>query len=278
MAEDHIEVTFWGVRGSAPRSGENFLRYGGATSCVSVEVGSHLLILDGGSGLYDLSRTLDLMKFHRVDLCLSHGHIDHVMGLPYFQPFWQVNPQLEVHCAKEVFTHGGRGFLDEILMKPPLFPLTFDSSHHGVLIHDFSAGDNWQRERINFRTTPLNHPGGAVGYHLESNGKSIAYITDHAPFKELHKHQELEKFIHQCDLLIIDATFTPETFAQRPDWGHSSGQDALHLGEGAGAKQIALFHHDPDHTDQQLAEIESYAKCQHPHVFMARQGQKLILQ
>ncbi|MFN7709634.1 MAG: MBL fold metallo-hydrolase [Holosporales bacterium] len=277
MQRPPIDVTFWGVRGSAPRSGASFNHFGGATSCVSLACDRQLVILDAGSGLYDLSMSEVYSDFMRIDVCLSHGHLDHVMGLPYLWALWQENPHLEVHCAKTTFPEGGRPFLENQLIKPPLFPLDYKQQSQGVDYHDFAPGDSWQRGVFGFKTCALHHPGGATGYKVTVDHKSIAYLTDHAPFEDRLQTEALIDFVANADLLIVDATFSPERYEARRQWGHSSWVQALHLGVAARAKRIALYHHDPDHTDDNLRRIEAEAQHQDRRCFLARQGQKLLL-
>src|SRR5690606_37872833 len=125
---------------------------------------------------------------------------------------------------------------------------------------DFTAGDDfWLGPDVRVKTAPLNHPSGATGYRIEHMGKALCYVTDteHIPGQP---DQSVLGLIEGADLVVYDSTYTDEEFTRRAGWGHSTWQEGIRLCSSANVKRLALFHHDPDHEDLQMEQIEQAAK------------------
>lgn len=214
-----FDITFWGVRGTMPTPGAGTLRYGGHTSCVEMQCGNRTLIFDAGSGLFALGETLEQAK--ELDIFLSHTHIDHIMGFPFFGPAYRDHLHLRMwagHLKPE-----GKTLRDTLsrLMSPPLFPLTLDFLKARIDYHDFNAGEPIEalaEHGIDIQTLALNHPDRATGYRVEFQGKSACYITDIEHVRE-GLNRDLIAFIKNADVLIYDSTFDDrqfERFVGRP--------------------------------------------------------------
>ncbi|MCK5445629.1 MAG: MBL fold metallo-hydrolase, partial [Rhodospirillaceae bacterium] len=130
-------------------------------------------------------------------------------------------------------------------------------------------------EDVKIRTAPLNHPNGATGYRIETDGYSACYVTDteHVP-GELD--QNILGLIEGADLVIYDCTYTEEEFPSKIGWGHSTWNQGVKLCRDVGVKQMAIFHHDPDHDDKFMAEIEAIAKAEWDGTFVAREGMEIV--
>ena len=268
-----MTVRFWGVRGSIACPGPDTVRYGGNTPCVEVRCGDRLVILDAGSGLRALGRALAAGPPPVVlDLLLSHCHVDHLIGLPFFQPAFDPRSTLRLwagHLTPE--THLAQ-MLGQ-LMVPPLLPITPETFQARMDYRDFLAGATIDLgDGIAVRTAPLNHPGGATGYRIEFGGGAVAYLTDHEAGAG-EPAPALVELARNADLLIIDATFTPAEYPARVGWGHSTWVDDVRLAELAGVGQLALFHHDPSHDDDALDAVATEARARRPGTFAAREGQ-----
>jgi len=246
-----MQVTFWGTRGTLPVPGPDTVRYGGNTTCVTVltEQGE-LVILDAGTGIRNLGKLLAAQSGPRsATLYLSHSHWDHIQGFPLFAPAYDAQFSLTVLGCKE-----HRTSLRDILARQqdsPVFPVPLDALHANIEIGDYCV-DWFTHGSVRIRTTRLIHPGGACGFRIEENGRSLVFMTDN----ELpDSGPEWDRFVSYCkgaDLLIHDAQYTDEELAEHKGWGHSSITQAVELALEAGVKQLALFHHDPDRTDAEL--------------------------
>jgi phosphoribosyl 1,2-cyclic phosphodiesterase len=274
MDEDVFRVRFWGVRGSIPVSGPEFSRYGGNTICVEMRCGAHTLLFDAGSGLRPAGEVLRASGVTDFDLLFTHCHYDHIIGLPFFSPVYDRNVQVTLwsgHLAGRMTT---RQMVDEF-MRPPWFPAKLDICKASLDCRDFVSGDVLRpREGIVVRTGSLNHPGGCIGYRVEWAGRVVAVITDteHEPGK---LDQAVLDLIEDADLVLYDCTYTEEEMERRRGYGHSTWQQGVKLCEAAGARGLALFHHDPTRTDEELDEIEKLAKKRFAGAFAARDGQIL---
>src|SRR5688572_26104518 len=182
-----FSVRFWGVRGSTPTPGERYLGYGGNTSCVEVRCGDHLLILDAGTGLRDLGLSLSAGRKVGGDLLLTHTHLDHLIGLPFFGPLYEPGNRFVVWAGHLAPERTIEGVLHEF-MADPVFPVPPSTFGAEVAYRDFRAGEVLSpRPGVTVRTAPLPHPNRATGYRIEAEDRgrtrAVCYVTDteHVP-------------------------------------------------------------------------------------------------
>ncbi|MER8508088.1 MBL fold metallo-hydrolase [Mesorhizobium sp. M1423] len=276
MDDNVFLVRFWGVRGSISVSGPEFSRYGGNSICVEMRCGKHTLLFDAGSGLRPAGAALQALGVTDFDLLFTHCHYDHIIGLPSFAPIYDRGAKVTLwsgHLAGHMTT---RQMVDEF-MRPPWFPVKLEISKASLDYRDFVSGDVLRpREGVVVRTGSLIHPGGCIGYRVEWGGRVVAVITDteHEPDK---LDQTVLGLIEDADLVIYDCTYTEEEMERRRGYGHSTWQQGVKLCEAAGARGLALFHHDPTRTDKELDKIEKLAKDRFTGAFAARDGQTLKL-
>jgi len=272
-----VNVRFWGVRGSVPMCSPQFAKYGGHTSCVSIESQGHLFILDAGTGMVDLGRWIQEKKYTQAHLLLSHFHYDHVLGFPFFGPVYDPNFSLTILNGFQATNAKLKCFFTDSLFAKPLFPVPFDAvkaKSDFIVVSEKESYAPFSGCAIH--TKSLNHPGGCTGYALIIEGKKICFITDHEHIPG-ETDLELVDFIKNADLLIFDSMFSDEEFHQFKTWGHSTWQYAIELVKSAEAKQLAFFHHDPHKTDMMLDEIEAKAQQDFAHCFMARQAMEISI-
>jgi phosphoribosyl 1,2-cyclic phosphodiesterase len=271
MALPAMSVRFWGVRGSIPCPGPGTLRYGGNTSCVEVRCADQVLIFDAGTGLRPLGAALMAAgNSADTDIFLSHCHIDHLFGLPFFLPLHAEGYRIRIWAGNLKPKSGVEDAISK-LMSHPLFPIEIDIAKSNVEFRDFSAGETLNpRHGITLRTAPLHHPGGATGYRLEFAGRSIAYITD----TEMANSAEpaMLALAKDASLVIIDATYSDAELPSHAGWGHSSWQQCVRLANAANAQKLCLFHHDPDHDDGVMDTIAAAAEAARPGTIVAKEG------
>jgi len=246
-----MRVKFWGVRGTTPCPEPSHNRYGGHTSCVQVSVGDHHIILDAGTGLQALDKSL--AGINHVDLLLSHTHFDHVCGFPHFKSLF--SPNFSCHIRAGHLPAGGQiAKVMAGLMEPPYFPMPISFFNAQLEFTDFAAGDVFSLQSVNVKTLPLNHTNGATGYRLSAEGKSVCYITD-VEHAATGSDPALVEFVSGVDLLIYDSSYTDEEYETRRGRGHSSWQAGMRLAEAGNVGTLAIFHHDPAHDDAFMDEI-----------------------
>ncbi len=249
-----MKIHFLGVRGSTPCAGPAHIKYGGHTSCVMIEVADHHIICDAGSGIINASKAGVSTPSKTTHLLLSHTHLDHIMGLPFYGPFWHKDHHMHIY-AGHLKPWGGIKDYFENLLKEPLFPVPFKVFPCQKTFYDFEQGDTFKLNEVTVETHQLNHPNGATGYRITHNSKSVCYITDHEHGENVNR-QALVSFIKDTDLLIYDSTYNDTHFTPFIGWGHSTWQEAVRLGTDAGVKTIGIFHHDPMNDDDKMAQIE----------------------
>jgi phosphoribosyl 1,2-cyclic phosphodiesterase len=268
MASD-FSVRFWGVRGSIACSGPRTVRYGGNTSCIEVRCGERLLIFDGGTGLRYLGNSLKGEV--DADLFLTHTHFDHVCGLPFFRPFFEPKNRWRLWAGHLAEGMTLRRVLGEFMMSP-LFPVPPQVFRARMEYREFKAGETLHPEEgVAVRTATLNHPDGATGYRIDYAGKSLCYLTDteHVPGAPDRNILEL---IAGADLVIYDSMYTDAEYDTYVGWGHSTWQEGVRLCRAAGAKRIAVFHHDPEHDDEMLDGIAREVERELPGSVVAKDG------
>jgi phosphoribosyl 1,2-cyclic phosphodiesterase len=272
MSLPRMSVRFWGVRGSIPCPGPDTLRYGGNTCCVEIRCGDQVLIFDAGTGLRPLGDALMASgKVTDTDIFLSHCHIDHLFGLPFFMPLHTEGHRIRIWAGN--LKPAGR-VEDAVrkMMNHPLFPVEIDIAKSNFEFHDFRAGETLNpRPGITLRTAPLNHPGGATGYRIEFAGRSVAYLTD-TEMANSAVDPAMLALAQGASLVIIDSTYTDEELPSHPGWGHSSWQQCVRLANAAGAERLCLFHHDPDHDDAIMDAIAAAAGAARSGTIVAKDG------
>lgn len=272
-----LKVKFWGVRGSFPCPHESHLRYGGNTSCISIQAKDQLIVLDAGTGLRPLGQWLVSQPIKKLTLLLSHVHWDHISGFPFFDPAYHLGYHIDIYAGN---LKPQKQSIAEIMrqqMQAPTFPIEMKSLEASINFHDFSAGEQFNLgSDITVRTAPLSHPNEATGYRIECQGKSICYVTD-TEHAEGVLDPTILALIDSADLVIYDSTYTDEEFKNRVGWGHSTWQQGVRLAQSAGAKQLAIFHHDPDHDDNFMDRVASEASTLWGGAFVAKEGQSITL-
>ncbi len=267
-----MRVTFWGVRGTFPATGADFARYGGDTMCIEVECAGERLILDAGSGLRALGAKLNAQKADlEAHLILSHLHLDHIMGLPHFAPFWRSDTRMLIHAAEESVGHDDGEALFSVL-RPPLFPMDRGALPASIAVRRYQAGARFAPAAgVRVSTAALSHNGACAAIIVEAGGRKLCYATDHE-HGDAEADSRLAAAADGADLLIYDSTFTDGEWPAYRGWGHSTWEEGLRLKRRSGAKLLALVHHDPDRTDNALDALGEAAAKRCDNAFFARQG------
>ena len=281
-----MDVTFFGTRGSCPCSGDAYSVFGGSTSCVLVDTGEDdPIILDAGTGLRALGASLRPVLVERgrplhARILLTHLHYDHLLGLPFFSPLEDPGALVELFGPAQ-----GDATLSEVInaaVTPPFFPVQIKEFGCEIRLIDlaeqpFEAG--------NATVTPrwVPHTGPTLGYRIESAGHSLAYAPDHqAPLDRSAVAEAVLDLCRDVDVAILDAQYDEEEFARKSDWGHSTIAYAVHVAAMAGVKTLVLFHHDPAHDDERLAQLEHAAQTMPgaeklERIVAAREGDTITL-
>jgi phosphoribosyl 1,2-cyclic phosphodiesterase len=266
-----VKLTLWGTRGSLPNAGPETVRYGGNTSCVELRGNDGtLLVLDAGTGIRRLGATLsDAPK--RIDVLLTHLHMDHIVGLGFFGPLYKDDAEVHIWGPPSA-TMTLRERLARYL-SPPLFPVRIRDLPREPILHDMRPGS---LEIGCFRITAnfVCHPGLTYGYRISENGKSLAYLPDHEPVlcgeRLGHEPDWTSGFAIAAgaDTLIHDAQYTHDEYPEHVGWGHSAIEHTVKFAAAANVRRLVTFHHDPAHDDAALdaivhdACVAGYAKCE----------------
>lgn len=254
-----LRIRFFGVRGSSPWSAPANARYGSNTATVSVEADPAVpLLFDLGTGLSRVDAGAGFTTPLSAAALVSHLHLDHVQGLPFFPSVHEPGAHIDIYGP--VQDEGSLGDAVGGLIQPPYFPLPLhrfraDIAFHEVLSDDFRLG----RARVKAR--PVPHLGPTVGYRVECDGASVAYVSDHQePPGQTRVADSVLELCDGVDLLIHDAQYTRQELSRKPDWGHSTVDYAVLVAKEAGARRLCLFHHDPSHTDEVLDGLLDHAR------------------
>ena len=272
-----LRVCLWGTRGSIASAGPDTVVYGGNTSCVELEAADGtVLILDAGTGVRRVGDTYDEPR--RLDILLTHLHMDHIQGLGFFGPFFR--DDFDVHIwGPPSTTQDLRTRLTRYL-SPPLFPVRLRDVAARLQLHDVPA-EPFELGGLTIRASSVIHPGPTLGYRVSDGRATVAYLPDHEPalgtatFPDKPEWTSGHELARAADLLIHDVQYTAEEYAQRQGWGHSRIGDAVGLAAQAGAHRLVTFHHDPAHDDEELDAMLEEARAMAPdelEVLPGREG------
>ncbi len=264
-----MELTFYGVRGSFPVARRDQLRYGGNSTCVHFRTHSGQdLILDGGSGIRELGEEMLRREFGQgggmATILVSHTHWDHILGFPFFRPFYRQGNRFGIVSAGQTGAH-----IRDILsgqQNAINFPMTLEYAEARLEYMLFQPGDPMVLGEFRVETVQLNHPGITVGYRIEADGCAVTVYTDAARVREVRlgegmggprpddgfSRDYLERLAHcarRADVLVHDAHFAEHEIHGLYHYGHGTGEDGLEIARRAGARQLVLFHHHPERSD-----------------------------
>lgn len=282
-----MELRFWGVRGSIPTPGPETVRVGGNTSCVELRADGEHIVLDAGSGIRPLGRSLSeefAAQPLTITLLVTHTHWDHIQGFPFFVPAY--NPRNHVRILGY---EGAREDLQATLagqMESPYFPIALAQMPGNIIIEELKSLE-FTIGSIVGRACHVNHPGVCVGYRLETSAGSVCYIPDHEsgppmePESVAHTLEEkVIAFIQNADVLILDAQYTAEEYGTHIGWGHGCLDHVVRVAKAGKVKHLYLFHHDPAHDDAfleaMLAQAQELAGADLA-VSLAREGDSVVL-
>lgn len=274
-----MQITFWGVRGSYPVPGAATVRYGGQTSCVEVRTAAgECVIVDAGTGMRQLGNKLlreangQPAQYH---VLLSHVHWDHIQGLPFFSPAYIPGTRISVYALLTAADE-----LNQVIggiTRHEFFPMPLEAVPAAFDFHQVEPGVDFVVGGFHITPIALNHPYGSVGYRIDGDGSSVAYVADTAPFdKVLHKQhflsgpeplseddklaltsmrEALVARLRGVDTVIYDTHFLPEEYERFPHYGHSTPDQALVICQEAGVRRLVLYHHAPGHSDDQMDQV-----------------------
>lgn len=258
IIEDSVEMTFWGVHGTLPVPGDSTTRYGGNTSCMTLEFShGNMFIFDAGTGIKQLSDWIFEQKkrLNDIKIFISHPHWDHINALPFFGPLYLSGNEIEI-CGP---SQGDISIYEMISgqMDGVYFPIKIKEFGASMKFRDLKE-EVLEVDGISIQTMLLNHPGYCLGYRLQYKGRSICYVTDNELYPESsrfynqHNVKRLEKFVAGTDALITDTTYHDVEYENKIGWGHSAIGQVINLAHRAGVKCLYLYHHDLDHSDTDI--------------------------
>ena len=256
-------VKYWGVRGSMPSPGKATARYGGNTSCVSIDLGHRLVVLGAGTGIRVLGKALQSSD-QEIILVLSHLHFDHVLGFPLFAPLFE--PDRVIYLCQVRAPSG------------PWTPLRLmDGTHWPVTPGELSAdirtiddpSDLLAADGVEFSSIQVNHPGGSLGFRFVKDGQVFVHVPDNElepPGTPDTTFEEIAGFCRGATVLSHDSQYLDPEMPHREGWGHSLAMTTCRLAIAARVGHLVLFHHDPDRSDEELDTIGRMATTElEPH-------------
>jgi phosphoribosyl 1,2-cyclic phosphodiesterase len=269
-----MKINLWGVRGSIPTSGSDTKKYGGRTSSTMVSEDGNLLLLDAGSGIQEFN-SINSAAHKRIDILLSHLHMDHIQGLGFFNPFFV--PGLEVHIWGPFSNTQSLHSRISRYLSPPLFPVLIRDLPCNLVLHEV-GNSKFEIGHFNIQSSFVIHPGPTVGYRIAGKKSVFTYIPDHEPALGCDGMIRNNKWISGfdlasgTDLLYHDGQYTREEYNKKKGWGHSCIDDVLLFGAFCNVKSLLIAHHDPSHSDIQLNEMRINLRKDNPYLFTCEMG------
>ena len=252
-----MKIKIWGSRGSIPSPGKHTLKYGGNTTCLEVTLKDNTtFIFDAGTGIRNLGNRI-AQESNPLEICIvfTHTHWDHMIGFPFFKPAYSKRFKINLRGG-----HAAKFTMRKILehqMEAPFFPVPFSAMQAEFF---YSKGEPIEKDIGLGRVMPipLSHPNGGFGYKLIEDDKSFIFLTDNELDLRHEDGKSTQEYIEFCKgatLLIHDAQYTEEEYKLTKGWGHSTYTAATNLAIEAGVTHFGLFHHDPEHSDDDIDAI-----------------------
>jgi phosphoribosyl 1,2-cyclic phosphodiesterase len=289
MSQNTAKLVFWGVRGSTPTLERDTWRYGGNTACLEVTTpGGEHFILDCGTGLRMLGNHLTALNNRwtkwqgdrgiEAHVLVTHYHWDHIQGIPFFHPFFDAQNRFHFYSFQSKYL--GRNSLRQVLeaqLASPYFPVHVSAMAAARFFREVDGEEKWKVGGTQITTTWLNHPQGCLGYRLDTQAGSIVYATDNEP-GVAEFDNNLRQLAQGADVLIYDAQYSPEQLAStRKGWGHSCWLEGVKIARECKAKNLFLFHHDPDSSSRTVDGFLSAARQEYPNTWGAMEGMSVTL-
>jgi len=271
-----VRVTFWGTRGSIPAPGRATIRYGGNTSCVEVRSDNGTLVIcDSGTGIRELG--LHLMATSepvRGHLLFSHTHWDHIQGWPFFTPALAKGNEFTLHAVASAQVSLETALANQ--MQYTYFPITLDEMNADITFEEIREG-TFSIDGVKITPHRLNHTTDCLGFRIEADGRTLVYASDTEPHGFDGRAQRAKgggigpelaheadrafaEFVEGADLLVMDAQYTDAEYVEKRGWGHSTTNYATDVAVLGGVARMALFHHDPTHSDAAVDSIVKHAR------------------
>ncbi len=251
-----MRIKCWGSRGSIPVSGKEYIKYGGDTTCIEIRTkNDEIIIIDAGTGIRRLGNSLREEKRFTYHFIMTHGHLDHLIGFPFFSPLYE--KQTKIYMYSSAFPGTSLEKMIAELIYPPIFPVRYPEIK-AQLFYQNHPPFQFDIDHIKISSIPLNHPGQTRGYKFMEDDKTFVFLTDNelrAVYGNGLPFEEYVKFSKGADLLFHDAEYTPAEYKTKKLWGHSSYADAVDLAVEAGVESLGLFHLSPERTDKKMDKI-----------------------
>ncbi len=290
-----MKIRFWGVRGSIASPGPRTVRYGGNTTCIEVRSDANeLIVLDGGTGIFQLAQTLFKEMPLTAHVFITHTHWDHIQGLPFFIPLFIPGNKVRIHGAYDVVSDSGIQQVMDVQLQYSYFPVREAEMKAGIEYETLTVGKACPVGDATVTSVMLNHPVIDLGYRVDCNGKSMFFTGDHEPYYNIYdpadaeyaeyqniideKNRSIVEAIRGVDVLVADSSYTSAEYPAKRGWGHGTFDSSIELGKRAGAKKIVCTHHEPTRFDDELERIFAEVLERHPRgpgdpeILLAREG------
>ncbi|KKL07534.1 hypothetical protein LCGC14_2585060 [marine sediment metagenome] len=273
-----MKIRFYGTRGSIPICEPQYQEFGGNTTCVLVEVSDNIGILDAGTGIHNLGKELVTDQHLGIDrpvfIAFSHFHWDHIQGLPFFLPAYDAKRHFIISAIGRERYGKDLKSIFQMQMQRDYFPVPLDGMGAAIDFHQTDE-DSLVFENVTAKALKHNHPGDAYSFRIEGkrDGKVLVFCTDIEHGDEVDSN--IVELAKDADLLIHEAQYTPDELPKHKGWGHSSWEQAVEVAKRASVKKLAITHHDPDHDDAFLRNVEKQVQAQFPNAVLAREKMEI---
>ncbi|MES0488454.1 MAG: MBL fold metallo-hydrolase [Leptospirales bacterium] len=283
-----VRITYYGVRGSTPSPGKNFIEFGGHTTCVFIETPTDNIIIDAGTGIRVLGNDLLKKKFGssggHANILFSHTHWDHIQGLPFFVPIYMPQNRFDIYGeTKEIpVTETGPNqnwsIHDVLSMQQNFmyFPVGTKDLASAVDYHVLKPHETLELGGVKVETIRLSHPNSSLGFCFYIGDKKYAFCTDveHSP----EMIDTLAEFAKDAEVIAYDCQYEPKEYAAtKTGWGHSTYEVGIQIAQKGNIKNLHMIHHDPMHDDTKLLAMEQETQKLFPNAIMVREGLSIEL-
>jgi len=257
-----------------PVCGQRYLKYGGSTTCFSIHTPDTLIVFDAGTGISLLLHDLvNGPEMPAMTLFFTHFHMDHVVGLPCFDPLYRKDIRISI-MADPRRADDWKQTLQAFLSKP-YWPVGLGECAAGMTMTDLPVTDESVEisgVRISWFRVP--HPQQCLAYRAEMPGRTIVISTD-VEYTVRSADPKFIEFCQDADFLVFDGQYAPEEYERYRNWGHSTWEAAASIAEKARIGRLVLTHHAPDRIDSEIDRIVERVREVFPRTWAATENMVL---
>ena len=255
-----MKLKLYGSKGSIPLYSKRCIKTGGNTACLRVDINGETVLFDCGSGIMEYAAEIKDEQSASFDICLSHLHVDHIIGLITFAPMFDPSSKIRLFTS----SRGDTSLKNQVfgIFKPPYWPIDLEKIMNCECVEIEPSVPFEVRGGV--KVTPMTgeHPDETLSFRVDHNGKRLVYLLDYEISYDNGSYENLVEYCRDADCIVFDSCYLPDDYPPRVNWGHSTHLSGIKLAKDCGCKKLVLAHFYQAYTDEMLADLQIEVSAQ----------------